>query len=167
MTSFRTGTYALFPAVILWGILLGGVVYSHIVFFPVYLSALPDSAVVVNGPYALNEAPFWMITHPILILTLLVSLVLNWRHKPRRSLILTSLGIYVLVLVVTALYFFPELQAFRQSPSSNIPPSEWLVRSDRWQFLSRIRGTVLFMAMFPLLFALTTSETMTGETKTI
>ena len=35
-------------AIILWGVLLGGVVYSHIVYFPVFLSNLPDSAVLVK-----------------------------------------------------------------------------------------------------------------------
>lgn len=58
MTRLNLGTYSLFPAIIFWATVLGGIVYSHIVYFPAYLSDLPNSAVVVNGTYGLNEVPF-------------------------------------------------------------------------------------------------------------
>lgn len=150
----RRGTYSLFLAVILWGTLLGGIVYSHIVYFPVYLSALPDSAVVVNGPYGLNEIPFWALIHPLLILSLIVALVLNWRTKPRRKLILISFAIYIVVLAVSQIYFIPELGAFKRSPESGLSPGEWLARGQRWQRLSWIRGTVMYVSIVPLLLAL-------------
>src|SRR5687767_1783218 len=98
-------------AVILWGTLLGGITYSHLVYFPVYLSALPDSAIVVNGPYGLHESIFWLTIHPLLILSLIVALVLNWKIEPRRKYILINFGVYFLVLVVTQIYFLPELRA--------------------------------------------------------
>jgi hypothetical protein len=78
-------TIALMIAIPLMGILLGGIVYSHIVFFPVYLSALPDSAVLVNGPYALHEERFWLLIHPLAILSLITSLALNWKIRARRK----------------------------------------------------------------------------------
>ena len=166
MTRFNLGTYSLFPAIILWGILLGGIVYSHIVFFPVYLSNLPDSAVVVNGTYGMHEAPFWMTIHPLLILSLIAALVLNWKFKARRKLILVSFGIYLVVIAVTSMYFLPELIAFEQSPQSNLPPAEWLARGNRWQYLSWIRGTVMFIAILPLLFSLAKSADVLNQTAT-
>lgn len=141
-------------AVILWGTLLGGIAYSHLVYFPVYLSALPDSAVVVTGPYGLREAIFWMTIHPLLILSLIVALVLNWKSS-RRKLILISLAVYFLVLVVTQMYFLPELMAFELSGGSRISPSEWLARGQRWQRLSWIRGGVMYAGITLLLLALT------------
>lgn len=155
MAKLRLGTYALFLAVTLWGTLLGGIAYSHLVYFPVYLSALPDSAVLVNGPYGLHEAIFWMTVHPLLILSLIVALVLNWKTRARRKLILISLAIYFLVLVVTQSYFLPELMAFEQSPESKVSPSEWLARGQRWQRFSWIRGGVMYAGILPLLLALT------------
>jgi hypothetical protein len=155
MTTQRLGTYALFLAVILWGTLLGGVAYSHLVYFPVYLSALPDSAVVVNGTYGLNEVTFWMIIHPLLILSLIAALALNWKSRPRRKLILISFAIYIVVLVISQIYFIPELMAFKQSPGSNLSPAEWLARGQRWQRLSWLRGLVCYAAFVPLLLALT------------
>jgi hypothetical protein len=155
MATVRLGTYSLFLVIILWGTLLGGIAYSHLVYFPVYLSALPDSAVVVNGPYGLHESIFWMTIHPLLILSLIAALVLNWKSKSRRKLILISFAVYFLVLVVTQIYFLPELIAFEQSPESKVSPSEWLARGQRWQRLSWIRGGVMYAGILPLLLALT------------
>ncbi|HEY5885005.1 MAG TPA: hypothetical protein VIT88_09985 [Pyrinomonadaceae bacterium] len=151
-------TYSLFLVVILWGTLLGGITYSHLVYFPVYLSALPESAVVVRGPYGLREAIFWMTVHPLLILSLIVALILNWRLRARRKLILISLILYAVVLIVTQIYFLPELAAFEQSPSSNVTPAEWLSRGKRWQTFSWIRGAIMYAGIIPLLLALTKRE---------
>lgn len=147
-------TISLMISIVLWGTLLGGIAYSHIVYFPSYLSALPDSAVVVNGPYGLHEAKFWMTIHPLVILSLIITLVLNWKFKPRRRLILITCGLYFLVLVVTQLFFLPELMAFEKSPGSNISASEWLARGERWQRLSWIRGAIMYAGIVPLLLAL-------------
>ena len=155
MLRSRLGTYALFLTIILWGTLLGGIAYSHLVYFPVYLSALPDSAVVVNGAYGLHEGTFWRLIHPLLILSFVVTLALNWRSAPRRKLILMSLAVYVVVLVVSMLYFIPELVAFERSPGSGLLPAEWLARGQRWQRLSWIRGATMYASILPLLLALT------------
>ena len=155
MVRSKLGTYSLMLAVILWGTLLGGITYSHLVYFPVYLSALPDSAVVVSGPYGLHDAIFWMTIHPLLILSLIVTLVLNWRSQPRRKLILVTIAVYFLVLVITQLYFLPELRAFERSSQSDVSAAEWFARGQRWQTMSWIRGAVMYAAILPLLIALT------------
>lgn len=155
MTTSRLGTYSLFPAVILWGTLLGGIMYSHLVYFPPYLSALPDSAVVVNGTYGLSEGIFWMMIHPLLILSLVIALASNWKSESRRKLILISLAVYIPVLVISWIYFIPELGAFKHSPESSVSPAEWLERGQRWQRLSWIRGAVMYAGILPLLLALT------------
>ena len=163
MATPRTGTYSLFLTVILWGTLLGGIAYSHLVYFPVYLSALPDSSVVVNGPYGLNEGLFWMTIHPLLILSLAVAVALNWKSRARRKLILISFAIYAAVLVVSGLYFIPELVAFSRSPESGLPAAEWLARGRRWQRSSWVRGAVMYAGILPLLLA-TTRPTGAAET---
>lgn len=156
MATLRLNTISLMLSIVLWGTLLGGISYSHLVYFPVYLSALPDSAVVVNGPYGLHEAVFWMMIHPLLILSLIITLVLNWKSRARRKLILISFVFYVVVIVISATYFIPELIAFERSPASSLTPAEWLVRGERWQRLSWIRGATMYAAILPLLIALTT-----------
>lgn len=148
------GTYALMVSVVLWGVLIGGVVYSHIVVIPVFLSHLPDSSVVVNGKYGVQEIMFWMLIHPLTILSLIVSLAANRRDHSRRNMIVLSLLVYLVVIVATYIYFVPELLAFQNSPNLGGSEAEWLVRGDRWQHLSWIRGTIMFLAFIPLLFAL-------------
>lgn len=148
-------TLVLMLAIILWGTLLGGVAYSHLVYFPVYLSDLPASAVVVNGPYGLNDGIFWVIIHPLLIISLVAALVLNWNSSSRRKLIALSFVVYVIVLLVSLFYFVPELLLFKHSPESTLPATEWLARGRRWQRLSWLRGVAMYLAFVPLLFALT------------
>ncbi len=155
MKTLRLSTISLMLSIILWGTLLGGIAYSHLVYFPVYLSALPDSAVVVNGPYGLHEELFWTLIHPLLILSLVVSLALNWKIRARRRLIGISLTLYALAIVATAFYFVPELRAFKNSPNLAVSPAEWFARGQRWQKFSWLRGTVMYLGIVPLLLALT------------
>ncbi len=155
MATRNLGTFALMLAIIFWGTLLGGIAYSHLVYFPVYLSALPDSAVVVNGPYGLNDGIFWMIIHPLLIISLVAALVLNWQSSARRKLIAVSFAVYILLLLISLFYFAPELVLFKHSPESTVPAIEWLVRGRRWQRLSWLRGLTMYFAFVPLLLALT------------
>lgn len=155
MATLRLKTFALMLAIVFWGTLLGGIAYSHLVYFPVYLSDLPDSAALVNGPYALNEGRFWMAVHPLLILSLIAALILNWSVKPRRKLIAISFIAYIVVLVASALYFIPELFAFARSPQSGLAPAEWSIRAHRWEALSWLRGTICYAFFVPLLLALT------------
>ncbi|HKO41982.1 MAG TPA: hypothetical protein VJU84_01725 [Pyrinomonadaceae bacterium] len=159
----KLATYSLMLAVILWGTLLGGITYSHLVYFPVYLSALPDSAILVRGPYGLHDSKFWLTVHPLLILSLIVTLLLNWKFEARRKSILVSFAVYFLVLVITQIYFLPELAAFAQSPESNVSAAEWIGRGQRWQRLSWIRGGVMYAAIVPLLFALTKPASVSDQ----
>jgi hypothetical protein len=141
-------------AIILWGVLLGGVVYSHIVYFPVFLSNLPDSAVLVNGTYALHDERFWMVIHPVLIVALIITITTNWKNKPKRKKILISFVLYAVVLIISGIYFIPELIDFSKSPTSLLPPSEWLRRSGNWMTYSIIRGIIMFAGIIPLFIAL-------------
>ncbi|HEY8188529.1 MAG TPA: hypothetical protein VIF64_20840 [Pyrinomonadaceae bacterium] len=155
MDTRKLGTPFLMLAIILWSTLLGGIAYSHLVFFPVYLSDLPQSAVLVNGPYALSETAFWVIIHPLLIVSLVAALVLNWKSSSRRRLIAISFGVYVVLLLISLFYFAPELVLFKHSPESTIPAADWLARGRRWQRLSWLRGLAIYVATIPLLMALT------------
>jgi hypothetical protein len=145
-------------SILLMGILIGGIVYAHVVFFPPYLSALPNSAALVNGPYALHDEYFWLLIHPLAILSLIVALVLNWKIPARRKLIAIPLIVYVLALIVTSLYFVPELGNFKNSPNMTVSSAEWYARGQRWQHLSWTRGTIMGLSYIALLLALVIPE---------
>lgn len=154
----RLRNLSLMVTIIVWGTLLGGIVYSHLVFFPVYLSALPDSAVLVHGPYALDDSRFWFFIHPLLTLSLVVTALLNWKFKRRRVMIGISAGIYLIAIIATAIYFVPELRAFLLSNESNVARTEWIARGQRWQHLSWLRGAMMYLGFIPLLLALRDSS---------
>jgi len=155
MDTRKLANPLLMLTIVLWGTLLGGIAYSHLVYFPVYFSDLPGSAVVVNGPYGMNDGIFWVIIHPLLIISLVATLVLNWTSSSRRKLIAISFVVYVILLLVSLFYFVPELVLFKHSPESTIPATEWLARGRRWQRLSWLRGLTMYLAFVPLLIALT------------
>jgi uncharacterized membrane protein len=162
MKNVNARTISLMVSIIFYGIFIGGIVYAHIVFFPPYLSALPASAALTNGPFALRDENFWTLIHPLATLALIVALALNWKVPARRKLIAIPLVLYVMALVVTFLYFVPELRAFHASPSSSVSAAEWYARGQRWQHLSWTRGTIMGLVMIPLLLALITPENDRG-----
>jgi hypothetical protein len=148
--------FSLFAAITCWAILVGGIVYSHIVYFPPYLSHLPESNKLITGDYGLHDGNFWMLVHPFAILTTIITLILNWKLKPRRKFILIALCIYALAIIATAFYFVPGLKAFAESNNSaSVTPAEWFQRGQTWQYLSWIRGTFMFTGFLMLVIALT------------
>lgn len=157
-------TIVLFLVIYLWATLLGGIVYEHLTLHPVYLSALPDSSVLVNGKYGLRQANFWQMIHPILVTLLVATIALNWRQTARRKLLGVSAVVYALVLFSTFGYFLPELMQFQNSPNlPDVSPTEWFARGQLWQGLSIIRGVVMFVGFLPLLFALTKPAEILGD----
>lgn len=161
---FELKTTVLFLVTYSWATLLGGIVYEHLTLHPVYLSALPDSSVLVNGKYGLRQSIFWQIIHPVLVTSLVAAIALNWRQRARRKLLSVSAVVYTLVLLSTVGYFLPELMKFQNSPNlPNVSPTEWFARGQLWQGLSIIRGFVMFVGFLPLLFALSKPAEVSGE----
>ncbi len=148
MTRARDLSLAL--AIFVWATILGGIVYSHIVWFPPYLAGLPKTAALAA---TIHDESFWLLVHPLAIASLIAALALNWKLRARRNLILVTVAIYAVAIVTTALYFVPELMAFRASQSSNVSPAEWYVRGQNWQHLSWVRGAFMYIAFIPLLLA--------------
>ena len=145
---------SLILSICFWAILIGGIAYSHVVYMPQYLGHLPESNKLIQGDYGLHDEDFWMRIHPIVILLSILTLALNWKQKSRRVLIAAGFGIYVLALVVTALYFVPELKAFAaQDPA--VSSAEWKERGAQWLNLSLVRGGCIFASFVLLLIALT------------
>ena len=152
--------FFLFLTIILWANIIEAITYSHIAFLPSYLSHLPESSILVTGNYPIEEGKFWTMIHPLTVLSLIITILLNWKNNSRRKYLLISLGIYALALIATFTYFLPELGAFRESNSATtISAEEWLARGQRWQSLSLIRGFGMLIGFLMLLVALTKKST--------
>jgi uncharacterized membrane protein len=148
----------LFIAVVLWATIIGGIMYSHLVFLPAYLRNLPASTSLVNGPHAVVDERFWKMFHPLLILSLSLSVILNWKLHQSRKYLLLALGLYAVILVITFLFFVPELQAFAKSADAGLPAAEWIKRGERWEKLSWIRGVFMYVGFGLLLTAFVKSR---------
>ena len=112
---------SLLITLLLWGTLVGAMLYSHVVYFPPYLSHLPESTNLIKGPYGLHEENFWMFIHPLMLLSFIVTIILNWRLTVRRNYqLLTAFGIYLLAILATFTFFVPELMAFADSQNSTV-----------------------------------------------
>jgi hypothetical protein len=134
-------------------VVIGGAVYEHLALVPVWASAVPASLSVFQGEYRLTPEKFWMLIHPVTIVLLIAALVASWASD-RRTLIITTLVGYVLVLGVTFLYFVPELMALTQTPFSETVDAGLTARANRWETLSLVRLGFLFVFAIALLSAL-------------
>ncbi len=139
----------------LWGILAGAMWYSAIVFFPPYLTHLPESTSLVTGPYGIHEENFWYILQPLLLIAMVVMLYFNWKLKEIKKSLYIILVIYVLAMLTAAFYFVPELIAFAKSKNSEVPAGEWLRRGAMWRNMAWIRGVVMSYGFVLLLNCLT------------
>ncbi len=111
----RLKQLSLFAAITCWAFIIGGFAYSHVVYFPSYLTHLPESNNLITAPYGIHDDAFWKLIHPITILLTLVALLLNRRRYSTRKYILVALSIYVLAIIATFLYFVPNLVDFANS----------------------------------------------------
>jgi hypothetical protein len=134
-------------------IVIGGAVYEHLALVPAWTSAVPASLSVFQGEYRLAPENFWIPVHPITILLLIGSLILNWKTG-RRSFILATLVGYAIVLAITFLYFVPELMALTQSAYSTAVDPELTARAGRWETLSLVRLAFLILLAISLLYGL-------------
>jgi hypothetical protein len=155
----KSGQLSLFIAITIWATIIGGILYSHIVYFPPYLSHLPESNSLITGNYGLHDGNFWMIVHPVAIVSTILALILNWKMNTRRKFILISVVIYALTIIATATYFLPTLMAFAASTNdTSVTPSDLFQQGQTWQHLSWIRGSFMYTGFVMLLIALTKGQ---------
>ncbi len=154
----QANSVSLYFTVFLWAILIGAIVYSHIVFYPPYLSNLPESTSLLEGPYPIDDKGFWMVMVPVLLLSLLTTVMLNWRYPVKRKYLLYALAVYAVAVIATVTYFVPEVIAFSKSNISDIPRRTWRDRSGTWLYLSWVRGVFMMIGFFILLRAVRVSR---------
>lgn len=135
---------------------IGGAVYEHLAVVPVWSSAVPASLSMFQGDYGLAAQNFWIPIHPVTLALFAASLFLNWRSQ-RRNFILIPFAGYAAVLVVTFLFFVPELLAITQSfYGPNVDP-ELTRRARLWETLSLVRLGFMVLLAIMLLWGLSRS----------
>ena len=144
-----TRTLSLIIASISFIIVIGGATYEHLAVVPVWSKAAPASLTMFQGPYALRAQNFWIPIHPVTIVLLTISLLLNWRTERRKFILVTMSG-YLSVLAITAVYFVPELMSITQTSFSTAVDFELTRRANLWENLSLVRLAFLLSLAFTL-----------------
>jgi hypothetical protein len=141
-------------ASLLFAIVIGGAVYEHLALVPQWTAGPPLSLALFQGEHGLKPGRFWIPIHPVTLLFLLTSLFLHWRTDRRRPLLIAGVG-YLLILVVTSIYFVPELMELTTTPFSPVVNEELKQRALTWERLSLARLAVLLVLGVVLINGLT------------
>jgi hypothetical protein len=155
-----TRTLLLILASISLGVVIGGATYEHAAMVPRWSAAAPASLAMFQGEYGAAPFRFWIPVHPITVVLLIAALVVNWKTE-RRKFILLAFGGYLVVLLVTFLYFVPGVMSIMESPYSSTIDPALTRRANLWEALSLVRLGVMFALAVLLLWGLSKS----GEPK--
>ena len=97
-----------------------------------------------------------MIIHPVTILLFVAALIANWKTSRRRQ-ILGVLSTYIIILIITAAYFVPELLHIITSPYQEHIDKDLQSRAALWEKLSLVRLSLVVVLSVVLLSSLTKS----------
>ena len=125
-----------------FAVIIGGAVYEHLNVVPQWAAAPPASLTMFQGPYGLKPELFWMLIHPINLVLFAAALIMHWK-SPRKKPLLLVLSVYITILVITSIYFVPELLHITQSAVSPTPDAELTRRAGLWETLSLVRLGIL------------------------
>lgn len=150
--NFKDILYAF--ACLSFSVVIGAAVYEHLAVVPQWSAAPPASLSMFQGPYGLNAGAFWMPIHPVTLLFMIATLVLFWK-TPRRKNVLVTLTGYVCILIVTGIYFVPELMAITGTTFSETTDASLTSRANLWETLSIIRMLILIVLAINLYLGLT------------
>ncbi len=153
--NFRNILYAL--TCLSFSVVIGAAIYEHTALWPAAFSEIPKSLTVFQGPYHLNAAAFWMPVHPVTLLLFVITLFLSWKTDRKKN-VLIVFGGYAFVLLVTFIYFVPELIDLTGTPYSDTIDESLQTRGDRWVALSLVRMAFLIVLALILLLGLTKGE---------
>lgn len=137
-----------------FSVIIGAAFYEHLVIWPRAFSSLPQSLYMFQGEFGLNSAIFWQAIHPITLLLFIVVLLLMWKSERRKNLLIALTG-YAIILIVTFIYFVPELMSLINTKYELTVNQDLVNRGSTWELLSIIRLFFLIILAFILYSGLT------------
>lgn len=150
--NLRNTLYAL--TCLSFSAIVGAAIYEHTALWPAAFSEIPRSLTVFQGPYHLNAQAFWIPIHPITLLLFVITLIFHWKTDRKKN-ILIALGGYTVVLIVTFIFFVPELIDLTGTPYSDTIDESLQSRGNLWVMLSLVRLLFLIVLAVQLLLGLT------------
>lgn len=151
-TELGGAEIALIVTALLYFTMNGAQIFETMVLVPKWTASPPDSFAFFRGPYAIDLKTFWIVTHSIHEISMIVAFVLCFRMDVRGALLV----IFVLHLAVrawTLLYFAPEIMSFQQIAETGDGGLDLVRRVTLWRQLNYVRVgayVVLSLAMIPV-----------------
>jgi hypothetical protein len=133
---------------------VGGGLYEHVVLMPLWAASPPSSLAIIQPGTGVPLQDFWIPVHVAITAFLLVSLVLVWKERKARYLLLIGLGSYLAMRLWSVLFFIPEMLAFQQVPLDAPPSAELTARVAAWTFWTWFREPLDVLAFLAFLLAL-------------
>jgi len=134
-------------------LVIGAGLYEHVAAVPRWSAAPPASLTMFQGKYGLNPALFWMSIHPVTLLLLMAALISNWKTERKKQL-LWALGGYVIILILTATWFVPNLVQIINIPYHDDVNEALRSKAALWEKLSIVRLFIMVVLSFILLSSL-------------
>jgi len=135
-------------------IILGAGIYEHLSLVPQWSSAPPESLAMFQGEYGLDPSAFWTKIHPVTMLLFIITLITSWRSE-RRINVLIAFGGYFIVMIITFIYYVPELIDITSTEYSTTINEELTNRANLWEILSLLRLLVIIGLAVTLFLGLT------------
>lgn len=124
MTKRPMGTRAVLWLLVLSAtILIGGGIFEHVVFTPLWAGSPPES--VTQWPYGVAQSKFFMVASPLYYLFTLALLLVSWRMpKRQRTWAWVAGGCGIVVMLSTILFFIPILQQTQATRGAGLSGEE-------------------------------------------
>jgi len=149
----KLGFWALIALALVYIVMTGGGTYEHLNVTRIVTSAPPKSLYMLQGEFGFNPIKFWAMFRPISLLLFILALIGNWKAPERRKWILGALGVDVLIIAATFLYFAPETGVLLAAPYNSSVDPALVEKAQRWHHLNTIRLMAFYVNGLLLLLA--------------
>ncbi len=136
------------------GAAIGGGAYESLMLNPLWAKSPPASFAIIQPDTGVPLQRFWIPVHVAITILGVVALVLTWRVRPVRRLLLVGLAAYVVMRAWSGLCFIPEMLAFQKVPLTAGPSAELSARVARWTFWTWFREPLDLVSFVSFLLAL-------------
>lgn len=140
-------------ACLAFSVVIGGAIYEHLCVVPQWAAAPPLSLSMFQGKYGLYPQAFWIPIHPITLLLIIITLFFSWKTARKNNVLTTLLG-YITILIITSIYFVPELIEITATPYSTDVSAALTKRAKLWETLSIVRLFTLIILAIVLFLGL-------------
>ena len=137
-------TILLVAAILMWVAVIAGT-YQRIFQMPKWFENPPASFERIRQQSKTAKL-FWIPLSALFMISLVISLILNWEYTIVRNYILASMACFGLTGALSGLYFVKEVLAFSSMPVDAPKTSELIERTKFWLRWTTIRDLLQLLA---------------------